>query len=101
MPDKYSSAPESHTHCEPKSLTRCTLRQHVLRAYDSVRVPRATFIAEKSRQAGEVLHGRGTSGPSEAGRREDMKSQQEGIWNYDVKEGVARAVAILEARGVF
>ncbi|KZV60116.1 FAD/NAD(P)-binding domain-containing protein [Peniophora sp. CONT] len=73
----------------------------VLRAYDSIRVPRAAYIAEKSRRAGEVLHGRGPSGPSVAGRWNDIESQWDKIWNTDVKVDVANAVAALEEGGVF
>ncbi|VDB92183.1 unnamed protein product [Peniophora sp. CBMAI 1063] len=74
---------------------------YVLRAYNSVRVPRATYIANGSRRAGEVMHGRGPSGPSASGRRDDLESQWEKVWNYGIKEDVERAVAALEEGGVF
>ena len=48
-----------------------------------------------------MLHGRGVSGPSEAGRREDMKSQQEKIWDHDVRDDLAKAFAALEVDGTF
>ncbi|VDB92177.1 unnamed protein product [Peniophora sp. CBMAI 1063] len=74
---------------------------HVLRAYDSIRTPRGAHAANASRRTGEVMHGRGPSGPSESGRRKDIQSQWENIWDVDVKVDVEKAVDGLVKSGIF
>ncbi|VDB92179.1 unnamed protein product [Peniophora sp. CBMAI 1063] len=73
----------------------------ILQAYDKVRVPRGAYIANLSLRAGEIYHGRGPSGPSDAGRRKDLGLQWEGIWGHDVRWDVQRIVDDLFAKGVF
>ncbi|KZV73542.1 FAD/NAD-P-binding domain-containing protein [Peniophora sp. CONT] len=73
----------------------------ILRVYNTVHVPRAAYIANASKRAGEVYHGRGPSGPSDEGRRKDLDSQWTSIWDYDVKAEVAKAIEVLVGAGVF
>ena len=75
--------------------------QDVLRAYDTVRVPRGAYIANLSLSAGKVYHGRGPSGADDAGRRKDLELQWEGVWEHDALWDVERAVEALVENGTF
>ena len=75
--------------------------QDVLRAYDAVRVPRASYIAIASERAGNVYRGNGPSGPSDEGRRRDLHMQWEDVWQHDARTDVSRAVEMLVRNGVF
>ncbi|KZV73524.1 FAD/NAD-P-binding domain-containing protein [Peniophora sp. CONT] len=73
----------------------------VLQAYDTVRVPRATYIANASERAGNVYRGNGPSGPSDEGRRRDLHMQWEKVWRADVREDVPKALELLVDNGAF
>ncbi|VDB92184.1 unnamed protein product [Peniophora sp. CBMAI 1063] len=73
----------------------------VLRAYNVVRVPRAAYVANGSKRAGDIYQGHGPSGPGDKGRRKDLDLQWEPIWNYDTREELSRAVKLLGDEGVF
>ncbi|VDB92182.1 unnamed protein product [Peniophora sp. CBMAI 1063] len=73
----------------------------VLRAYDSVRVPRGAYIANASKRAEDAYQGRGPNGSSDAGRRKDLTLQWERVWEHDAQTDVQRAIGALVARGVF
>lgn len=66
-----------------------------------MRVPRAAYVANGSKGAGDIYQGHGPSGSSDEGRRQDLDLQWEPIWHYDTKDEVARAVYSLEDKGVF
>ena len=54
-----------------------------------------------SKRAGDIYQGHGPSGPSDDGRRSDLDMQWEGIWRYDSKDEVKKAVDLLTDSGVF
>ncbi|KZV66695.1 FAD/NAD(P)-binding domain-containing protein [Peniophora sp. CONT] len=81
--------------------TQRTNLSDVLRAYSTVRVPRAHFVATSSKHVGDVYEGHGPSGPSDAQRRRDLERRWDAVWGYDAQAEVARAVEILEESGVF
>jgi salicylate hydroxylase len=73
----------------------------VLRAYDSIRVPRASAIALASKHAGEVYQERGPSGASDESIRKDLNMQWAKVWYHDVQDEVREAERMLFGAGVF
>ncbi|KZV72615.1 FAD/NAD-P-binding domain-containing protein [Peniophora sp. CONT] len=72
----------------------------ILRTYDALRVPRAAYIATMSERAEKIYNGLGPSGADDVGRRKDISSQWEGIWNHDLQAEIAHAIQTLQEEGV-
>jgi salicylate hydroxylase len=73
----------------------------VLKAYESIRVPRASAIALASKRAGEVYQGRGPSGASDDGIRSDLNMQWAKVWYHDTQDEVREAERMLIGCGAF
>ncbi|VDB92178.1 unnamed protein product [Peniophora sp. CBMAI 1063] len=73
----------------------------ILRAYETVRLPRGAYVANASRRAGSIYQGHGPSGPDDAGRKKDLDLQWEETWEHDARNDVAKAVEALVEGGVF
>ncbi|KZS93032.1 FAD/NAD-P-binding domain-containing protein [Sistotremastrum niveocremeum HHB9708] len=66
--------------------------EFVLRAYDAIRVPRANAVLEGSARAGDIYEGRGPSGPTVNGIRQDLEGIWDPVWHgYDLEEAYQRA----------
>ncbi|KAL4269099.1 FAD/NAD(P)-binding domain superfamily protein [Pleurotus pulmonarius] len=74
---------------------------HVLKAYDSVRQPRANMVLEGSARTGRIMERYGKSGYS----NEEMRTQLAGmwgpVWHHDLTEDISKAVATLKENRVF
>ena len=73
----------------------------MLKAYDAVRVPRASFVTQASKLAGDVYEGQGPSGSTDEGVRKDLDLQWAKIWYHSVDDEVNEATRILVDTGVF
>jgi len=73
----------------------------VLKAYDAVRVPRAAFVAEASKIAGEVYKGHGPSGNTDEGLRADLDLQWAKVWFHSIDDEIHEAERILVDTGAF
>ncbi|KAF4573286.1 hypothetical protein EYR36_007797 [Pleurotus pulmonarius] len=74
---------------------------HVLKAYDSIRQPRANMVLEGSARTGRIMERYGKSGYS----NEEMRTQLAGmwgpIWHHDLNEDINKAVGTLKENHVF
>jgi salicylate hydroxylase len=75
--------------------------QAVLRAYDTVRVPRASSVALASKRAGDTYDGHGPSGGTDEGILKDVQKQWEDVWHHAIRDEVTEAERILEKEGAF
>jgi salicylate hydroxylase len=75
--------------------------QSVLKAYDSIRVPRNSAIALASKRAGDIYEGHGLSGPSDEGLRRDLDMQWAKVWYHDTQDEVREAERMLFGAGAF
>ncbi len=75
--------------------------QHVLKAYDSIRQPRANMVLEGSARTGRIIERYGKSGYS----NEEMRTQLGGmwgpVWHHDLTEDINKAVETLKENRVF
>lgn len=75
--------------------------QAVLEAYQTVRVPRGSYTANKSKFAGDAYDGHGPSGSTDEGRVKDLSGLYEEIWNHDLQDELRVAQDVLTKRGAF
>lgn len=73
----------------------------MLNAYNTVRVPRATFVSRESKRAGDIYDGHGKSGVSPDGIRGDVGLIWDEVWHHDLEADVQSAVRSLRAQGAF
>lgn len=73
----------------------------VLNAYNTVRVPRATFVSRESKRAGDIYDGHGKSGVSPDGIQGDVGLIWDEVWHHDLEADVRSAVRSLRAQGAF
>ncbi|THH13371.1 hypothetical protein EW146_g6830 [Bondarzewia mesenterica] len=79
--------------------TRVSNIEAILQAYNSIREPRATFVTQYSKRAGDIYDGRGPSGPSPEGVRKDVDMMWDKVWHHDLEADVERAVQDLKTKG--
>ena len=68
----------------------------ILQAYDRIRVPRANFMAARSKMAGDIYQGHGPSGPSPEGRGADLELIWDPVWHHDINADIETCVRWLE-----
>ncbi|KAI0255796.1 hypothetical protein BJV78DRAFT_1368771 [Lactifluus subvellereus] len=73
----------------------------ILQAYDRVRVPRANFVAARSKLAGDIYQGHGPSGSSPDARRADLELIWDPVWHHDINADIENCVRWLVKEGVF
>ena len=80
------------------AFTNISRAQDVLRAYASVRQPRAQKVWESSRRAGDIYDSRAGY---EGIRLEELQTFWHSVWYYPLNEGFEAAESILVKEGVF
>ncbi|KAL5529016.1 hypothetical protein ACEPAG_4990 [Sanghuangporus baumii] len=75
--------------------------EEVLKAYDTVRRPRANMVLTRSTLLGLIYDSLGPSGATKEGVRKDLEEKWDEVWSHDVLKGVDAAVVQLEEKGVF
>ncbi|KAL5490522.1 hypothetical protein ACEPAI_5355 [Sanghuangporus weigelae] len=75
--------------------------EEVLKAYDTVRRPRANMVLTQSTLMGLVYDCLGPSGATKEGIRTDLEEKWDDVWSHDVLKDVDAAVVQLEEKGVF
>jgi hypothetical protein len=73
----------------------------VLKAYEAVRIPRASSIALRSKMAGDTYEGHGASGSSEKDMLKDIELQWEQVWHHDIELEIRAAIHALVNGGSF
>jgi salicylate hydroxylase len=74
--------------------------QAILTEYDSLRVPRATMVHQRSREAGEIYDSYGTKYNAEQ-LQEHLSGIWDPVWDHDLQEDVVTAFERLKYRGIF
>ena len=75
--------------------------QDVLKAYDTVRRPRANAVLSASTKAAEIYEGYGPSGPSMEAMRKDLVGIWDAVWHHDWRTDFDKAVTLLQDLDVF
>jgi hypothetical protein len=82
-------------------IRRLTHPQDVLKAYDTLRQPRANMVLERSHRAGVIYEGYGKPGYGLSEMEGHLAGIWEPIWRHDLDADVASAIASLRERGSF
>jgi len=81
--------------------TRARNLDAVLKAYDTIRVPRANMVLEMSTAAGDIYEGRGKGGCSVSDMRSQVTGLWEPVWHHNLAKEVEHAIADIYGRKAF
>ena len=73
----------------------------MLRAYSTIRQPRAQMVWEGSRYAGSIYDFHGPHGTTAEGIREDLRTMYDRVWHHDMASDMQQVLASLQQSGVF